>query len=736
MVHKLKLDFKMASKAKLTLSQFLFRRNNNASNNETGKSEQTSHGGNNGGGGEINTVNSHTSSGSSPNRKMSVGSSGGTVSVAGGKQAQKHLEYVQKQEILKAHHLQKSAQPSMDSSQQRQRQQQQHHQTPHQQVQQQLQGILKKPGGNGKESIHGGSLASRTHRSSLHRSKSNPNPSNNPLKEVSWSCPTLEKRREVILNYFERIILENKQEQNLRNKATIKPNIPCEGGNGGEPIYEEILDLSGLPPPSQFMNSSERTGSLKPKLGPKKVRMNIPQDQQNNVGNGQSPIYDKVLCRSHSMLESSTSSTASLNSSGFYDIAPSTTASISSSGSHSLYENFRPSSYYAPSSSSESDYGIVGGGGLEELSGNGNNGKIQTTRRSHSFHDNYRTSGSYNIQTPQHPLVDTDQLYAKVCKRKKLKVPTDQYHQPPQQNHQRPLSYPTTKADCKANDDDSTEIGEQLRVQVSCGNVVTMIPVMMPCSSSFSTSCLSLSSSSDNNNDDMTITTSISNNHGRNNHNGHHMQYDLEKNLPDKHIAYTQGKRGGDGASEATSRISAAIRNRNNLSVIHLLASYDPAKEIEEFIPTPTFTAIIDSTECAPKSISVPVRVDFSSSNSNNTSPTNSNNKKNEEDSHPSSRQPLMVTNCSFGYDNDAFEDDDDGENNNHHKNLSSSGTSSTSGADDGDDGSSATSDSDTDEDDHHAQKCKPLFHFKYFVPSTNQPTEFYNNTQFFCLLG
>lgn len=705
----------MASKAKLTLSQFLFRRNNNATNHETGKSEQTSHGSNNGGGGEISGVNNHSSPANSPNRKISVSSAGGTVSVAQGKQAQKHFEYLQKQEIIKAHHPQKSAQPSMDSSQQRQRQQQHHPQTPHQQVQQQLQGILKKPGGNGKESSSGGGLASRTHRSSLHRSKSNPNPSNNPLKEVSWSCPTLEKRREVILNYFERIILENKQEQNQRNKATIKPNIPFEGGNG-EPIYEEILDLSGLPPPSQFMNNSERTGSLKPKLGPKKVRMNIPQDQQNNVDNGQSPIYDKVLCRSHSMLESSTSSTASLSSSGFYDIAPSTTASISSSGSHSLYENFRPSSYYAPSSSSESDYGIVGGGGLDEFYASGNNGKIQTTRRSHSFHDNYRTSGSYNIQTPQHPLVDTDQLYAKVCKRKKLKVPTDQYHQTPPQNHQRPVSYPTTKSDCKENEDEDTESGEQLHVQVSCGNVVTMIPVMMPCSSSFSQSCLSLSSSSDNNNDDMTITTSISNNnHGRNNHNGH-MQYELEKNLPDKHIAYTQGKRGGgDGSSNAPSRMSAAIRNRNNLSVIHLLASYDSAKETEEFIPTPTFTAIIDSTECAPKSISVPVRVDFSSSNKNTTSPTNTNNKKNEEDSHPSSRQPLMVTNCSFGYDNDAFEDDDDGENSNHHKNLSSSGTSSTSGADDGDDGSSATSDSDTDEDDHHAQKCKPLFHFKIF---------------------
>lgn len=603
-------------------------------------------------------------------------------------------------------------------------------------TQQQLHGILKKPPRNDGEFAFS---AGKPTRSSLHRSRSNPNPSNNPLKEVSWSCPTLEKRREVILNYFERIILENKQEQTGNGKVMKnKPNIPCEGNNsdachapissGGEPIYEEISDCSNHS--VRFSNPSQQnnTGSLKPKVLPKKVRMNIPQDHNRSSSgtssSGDSPIYDRVLCRSNSMIEplssSSASSTASSYSGyGYYDVTPPATTQISASqGYYENFENLRPYS------AAELEYG---------------GGRAMVTRmpgRSHSFHDNYRPTynsrESYNVHGGNNGagesegcrVVDTDQLYAKVCKRKKMKPSPDQPQQLP--------APPPAFAD-----------SDTLSVQVSCGNVVTMIPIIMPCSSSFSTSCLSLSSSSDNNTDDSnmiipTITSTgaamvpgMRSDHQYNNDSNGLLHYEAEKILPDKDISYVNNhhhnnnhlnctRREQDNSRSCCGASSAATRNRNNLSVIHLLAAYNPAKEIEEFIPatpTPSFTAIIDSTECAPKSISVPVRVDFNNSKNTNRGPSESSplqfedhehdneDVKREEPSYqfsPASHQPLIVTNCNYCFKHDDEDDDVD-------KTKLCSESSSTS----------VDSSDDDDDDGKNGAKCKSSSFFFFTIMIT-----------------
>ncbi|ODN00711.1 hypothetical protein Ocin01_05969 [Orchesella cincta] len=501
----------MATKAKLTLSQLLFRRtstSNNAYANNNGSGSVNNSSNNNGGGGggsggdshnrhnpQQQQTQQHHNSHSYPPRKVSA--SFGTVSSS----RSGYYEF---------------APPSPEP--------------PNKKVesQPQLQGILKKPNRN----EDGSGSTSKMTKSALHRSRSNPNPNINPLKEVSWSCPTLEKRREVILNYFERIILENKQEQQLGTRN--KPNIPVDGmengggGGGGEPIYEEISDFKNL-------NNPERTGSLKPKVHPKKVRMNIPQDHKSNSGG--SPIYDKVLCRSHSMIEPYVLSN--------YDVIAPPSGPPSN---QSVYENFKP----------DNDYGMMSKG-------------WRPAGRSHSFHDNFRSSsgpssdinGNYNIKMNE-VYADTNQLYAKVCKRKKAKL-SDRYQNQSQNQHQvstSSSSYANSSSSSDSHDDD-------LGMEVSCSNIVTMIPVVMP--ASFSASCLSLTSSTDNNNDERNNNSYPHHYHQQHHDNSHHYS---EKRMPDKDIGQ-MGLIDNNGHN----------RNRNNLSVIHLLATYDPSKEMEEFIP-------------------------------------------------------------------------------------------------------------------------------------------------------
>lgn len=77
----------------------------------------------------------------------------------------------------------------------------------------------------------------------------------NPLLNVSWNCPTLEKRKEIILNYF----------KNFSNRKDKHHETT-------EPIYEEIREKSKV---FEGADDTDMDSLLKPKLSPKKVRLNL-----------------------------------------------------------------------------------------------------------------------------------------------------------------------------------------------------------------------------------------------------------------------------------------------------------------------------------------------------------------------------------------------------------------------------------------------------------------------------
>lgn len=95
----------------------------------------------------------------------------------------------------------------------------------------------------------------------------------NPLLNVSWNCPTLEKRKDVILNYF----------KYFGGKSQNKTSRDGQQINNSEPIYEEI-------------GHDNKMDSLKPKL-PKKVRLNLLPSYENTDKDLEQDlsIYDKVL---------------------------------------------------------------------------------------------------------------------------------------------------------------------------------------------------------------------------------------------------------------------------------------------------------------------------------------------------------------------------------------------------------------------------------------------------------